>query len=43
MEMKYIVALILMLIVLLAGLFVIGKSSSTMGGLFDSLRVILGL
>jgi len=43
MEMKYVVALILTLVIILVGLFIIAKSSTSMGGLFGGLRNILGV
>lgn len=43
MEMKYVVALIIALIVIFAGLVIISKSSTSMGGLFGGLRSFLGV
>lgn len=43
MEMKYIVAMIVTVIIIIISLFIIAKNNGVAGGLFDGLRSIFGL
>jgi hypothetical protein len=43
MEMKYVVAMIITLVIILVSMFIIIKNNGVSGGLFDGLRSIFGL